>query len=129
MRLSEIKGERALDVIAEVIEPICNIAQDKTAAELFKRSEIPEGVSTQEYVLNRWKKTLPKLLKGHKADIIAIGAAIEGITTKEYADKMSIASLIVDGANLVTDEVFQQLFLSQMQTQTSSGSAQEVTPG
>ena len=45
MRLSDIKGERTLDVIAEIIEPIANIAEDEAAAELFRREKPPEGMS------------------------------------------------------------------------------------
>lgn len=29
MKLSDVKGDRVIDVIADVIEPISNIAQDK----------------------------------------------------------------------------------------------------
>ena len=35
MKLAEIKGERALDVIAEIMEPIGNIATDKNSANII----------------------------------------------------------------------------------------------
>ena len=37
MRLSDIKGDRVFDVIADIIDPIANIASDETASALFKR--------------------------------------------------------------------------------------------
>ena len=37
MKLSKIKGERVFDVIADIIDPIANIAEDKVAAALFQR--------------------------------------------------------------------------------------------
>ena len=40
MKLSDIKGERTLDVIAELIDPISNIASDKVAADLFVRRQV-----------------------------------------------------------------------------------------
>ena len=43
MKLSDIKGERTLDVIAEIIEPIANIAADQTAAALFQRQRCPKA--------------------------------------------------------------------------------------
>lgn len=33
MKLSDIKGERTLEVIADIINPIANIAEDETASE------------------------------------------------------------------------------------------------
>ena len=35
LKLSEIKGEKAFDVLADLTEPIANIAADKKAAELL----------------------------------------------------------------------------------------------
>ena len=44
MRLSNVKGERTFDVIAELIDPIYNIAMDPEAAAMFKREKLPEGM-------------------------------------------------------------------------------------
>jgi hypothetical protein len=43
MKLSKIKGERAFDVIADIIDPIANIAEDKVAAALFQRQKLPDA--------------------------------------------------------------------------------------
>ena len=55
MKLSDIKGERTLDVIAEVIEPIANIAEDEKTAALFKREKLPEGENATTFLLKRIK--------------------------------------------------------------------------
>ena len=44
MRLSDVRGERTLDVIADLIGPIAEIASDEEAAALFRREKVPEGV-------------------------------------------------------------------------------------
>lgn len=126
MKLSEIKGERTLDVIADMIEPIANIAGDKDAAKLFKKEKAPEGVNPREFAINRLKKGIPSLLKGHKHDVVTILAAIEGISPAEYAESMNLAKLMKDCVDLVTDEEFADLFISAMPGDKNSGSASQT---
>ncbi len=56
MRLSDIKGERTLDVIADIIDPIANIAEDEVASDLFKREKLPEGMTAKKFLLQRARK-------------------------------------------------------------------------
>lgn len=126
MKLSNIKGERTLDVIAEVIEPIANIAEDEEAAKLFRRQKLPKGMDRKTFLIRRMKKSVPRLLRNHKEDVIGILSAIEGVSQEEYADGLSLVKLIKDCIDLITDSVFVELFISA-QTETSSGSAQENT--
>ena len=39
MRLSDIQGDRVFDVIADIIDPVANIAEDDDAASFFKREK------------------------------------------------------------------------------------------
>lgn len=126
MRLSDIKGERTLDVIADIIDPIANIAEDSAAAALFRREKLPEGETPKGFMLHRVRKHLPHLLKSHKEDIIAILAAIEGISAEAYAEKLDLVKLTKDFTELLTDEAFTQLFISA-QSGMPSGSAPEST--
>lgn len=64
MKLSDIKGDRVLDVIADVIDPIANIAQDRDVNEMFKRKAVPEGMEAHEFFAGRMRKGMPALLKG-----------------------------------------------------------------
>lgn len=113
MKLSDIKGDRTLDVIADLIDPIAHIAQDKDVAEmLFKRKAVPEGMNVHEFFAERMRKGIPALLRGHKRDIIAILAAIEGVTPEEYADALNLAKLFTDTVELLTDEAFIDFLLS-----------------
>lgn len=124
MRLSDIKGDRTLEVIAEIIDPIANIAEDEAASAMFKREKLPEGMTANKFLMKRARKSLPVLLKGHKADIIAILSAIEGISTEEYSGTLNLVKLTKDCIDLLTDEVFMQLFISA-QSENNSGSALE----
>lgn len=115
MKLSDIKGDRVLDVIADIIDPIANIAQDKDVNEMFKRKAVPEGMEAREFFAERMRKGMPALLKGHKQDIIAILAAIEGVTAKQYTETLNLAKLFTDVMELVTDDAFLN-FLSSSET-------------
>lgn len=126
MKLSDVKGERTLEVIADIIDPIANIAEDEAASAMFKREKLPEGMTANKFLLKRARKSLPVLLKGHKADIIAILSAVEGVSAEEYAKTLNLVKLTKDCIDLLTDEVFMQLFISA-QSENNSGSAQENT--
>ena len=116
MKLSEVKGDRTLDVIADVIDPIANIAQDKDVAAMFKREAVPEGMEAHEFFAARMRAGMPALLKGHKSDIIAILAAIEGVAPEQYAASLNLAKLFTDVMELLTDEAFVN-FLSSSETE------------
>ena len=126
MRLSDIKGDRVFDVIADIIDPIANIASDETASALFKREKLPEGTTVKSFLLERARKAVPALLRGHKSDIITVLATIEGVSSDDYRSSLTLAKLMQDTAELLTDEAFGELFISA-QSGTSSGSAQENT--
>lgn len=128
MRLSDIQGERVFDVIADIIDPIANIAEDDAASALFKREKLPDGMTAKEFMTQRARKALPALFKGHKGDIIAILAAIEGVSVERYKGALNLVKLMRDATELLTDEAFGALFLSA-QSGKSSGSAQENTEG
>lgn len=111
MKLSDIKGERTLDVIAELIVPVMNIASDKEASAIFKRAPLPEGEAEKKAALaNRIKSSLPALLKGHKDDVITILAALAGKSKKKYAENLTLGTLTQDFIELLNDEAFYRLF-------------------
>ena len=124
MRLSDIKGDRVFDVIADIIDPIANIASDETASALFKREKLPDGMTAKAFLLERARKAIPALLKGHKSDIITVLATIDGVSSDDYRASLTLAKLMQDTAELLTDEAFGELFISA-QSGTSSVSAQE----
>lgn len=128
MRLSDIQGERVFDVIADIIDPIANIAEDEKASAMFRREKLPEGMTVKQFATQRARKALPALLKGHKTDIIAILASIEGVSAESYKGALTLVKLMQDATELLADDAFTALFISA-QSEKSSGSAQENTEG
>lgn len=120
MKLSDIKGNRVLDVIADIIDPIVNMVQDKDVAAMFEREAVPDGMEARDFFAKRMCKGLPVLLKSHKADIIAVMAAIEGVTPEQYAASLDFPKLFTDVMELVTDDAFLN-FLSSSETGKDAG--------
>lgn len=115
MKLSDIKGDRVLDVIADIIDPIANMVQDKDVAAMFKREAVPDGMEARDFFAKRMCKGMSVLLKSHKTDIIAVIAAIEGVTPEQYAASLDFPKLFTDVMELVTDDAFLN-FLSSQET-------------
>lgn len=121
MRLSDIKGERAIEVIGELIDPIANIAEDKEASAIFQRKKLPEGMDAKAFVVARLRKGLPVLLRKHKGDVVSILAALEGVTPAEYAETLDLGKVVKDLTELLTDKEFMAFFTSE-QSEKPSGS-------
>jgi hypothetical protein len=116
MKLSDIKGERAVEVIADLIEPIANIASDKECADLFSVKPVKgedKNVSARKHLV----KKVPLLLKTHKRDVIQIIATLDG---KEVND-MNLFSITAALIGMVQDEALIELF-------TSAARSVEETP-
>ena len=128
MKLSEIQGERVFDVIADIIDPIANIAEDEKASAMFRREKLPDGMTAKAFLIKRARESLPALFKGHKGDIIAILSAIGGVSEEQYKSELNPIKLMQDATELLSDEAFGVLFISA-QSGKSSGSAQGNTEG
>ena len=116
MKLSDIKGERAVEVIADLIEPIANIASDKECADLFSVKPVngeDRNVTARKHLV----KKVPALLKNHKRDIIKAIATIDG----KSIDEMNLFSITAALIGLVQDEALIELF-------TSAARSVEQTP-
>lgn len=116
MRLSEIRGERVFDLIADIIEPCMSIAEDEGAAALFDRN-LPEGMDPKEFAKSKVRNALPKLMKSHRDDLIAIMCAIHGEDRDEYLSGLTMASLIGDVYEILTDEDLLVFFTSAKETE------------
>ena len=107
MKLSEIKGERAVEVIADLIEPIANIAQDYQnfrVADDYRK----EGESDQEVAIRAFKEKIPDVMKTHKQDFLNILCTINDTSREE----LSVVDIINGVINLANDKDFMSLFLS-----------------
>ena len=112
MKLSEYKGEAALGILADLIEPAGEIMSDKEIGEVFKK--------------NRFK-AIGLAIKNHKKAVMQILAIMDGVPVEEY--KCNVLTLPVKILELLNDPALIQLFTYQGQTgdAKSSGSVSENT--
>lgn len=97
MKLSDIKGEAVFDVVADIMEPIANIAADPEAVKAFK----PDAGTD---VPARVKAVASYLIKEHRTDTVAILAALNQVSAEEYLKNVTMAKLIADVLDVITDE-------------------------
>lgn len=109
MKLSEIKNEQALEVLAEIIEPISKIAGDETI-----KNELKNGTTLA--------KQAKYILKTYKSEVMDILAALECTPRNEYT--CDLVSLPVKLLELLNDADLISAFTSAAASavQTSSGS-------
>lgn len=128
-KLSEITMEQGFDIVADILVPIMNIAEDETARDFFTKEKPQEGENAIQMALRRIKSSLPVLIKKHKEDLVCIMAALNTQTVEEYKQSKGFVGLVKDVMALANDEDLQGLFTSaeSESTSASSGSASEST--
>lgn len=115
MKLSDYKGEEAIDILVELIEPAAVIMADKEIAQMAK-GNVPAV------------KVVKTAIKNHKKEVIEIMAILDGENPEEYAEKINVFSLPVKLLEILNDPLMKDLFMSQGQTtEASSTSATENT--
>lgn len=119
MRLSDFKGEEALDVLADIIEPLTSILSDKEIQELSKKKNTPV------------MKFVKPAIKNHKKELIEVLARLNRQTVEEYEKEVSLVTLPMQVLELINDPEVQSLFHSQGESRitslASSSSAMENT--
>lgn len=128
MKLKEIDIDRGLDVVAEILQPIGEIALDEKATELFRKEKPRPGETVMQAAIRRLCGGLPALIKKHKENLILILAALDLTTPEEYRTRPAM-TLVKDLVNLTNDEDIDALFTSAETDgdAESSGSASENT--
>lgn len=114
MRLSDYRGEDAIELLADIIEP---------ASEIFGDTEFRDAVRGGASKVSIVKMVLKK----HKKEVLHIMATIDGEDPDEYMP--NVLTLPVKLIDMLNDEEFMQLFQLQGQTEVdaSSGSAMGST--
>jgi hypothetical protein len=114
MKLSEYKGEQALDMLADLIEPATAIMADPEIARLT-RAKIPAI------------KIVKVAIKNHKREVLEIMATLDGADPKDYAEKVNLFTLPAKLLEIINDPDLMSLFTLQGQSkdETNSGSASE----
>lgn len=108
-KLSEYRGEEALEILADLIEPAAEIMTDKKIAEAFRGKNAGEAIKIA--------------LKDHKRSILNIMARLDGEDPAAYAP--NVFALPRQLLEIFNDPDLVQLFSLQGQNaeQTISGSA------
>ena len=112
-KLSEYKDEEAIELLADIIEPISVIFSDDKVKTVYRE--------TRNKLL-----TIKCVLKNHAKEVIDILAILENTPREEY--HCNIASLPITLVEIMNDEELKDFFVSQSQTimEEPSGSAMEV---
>ena len=128
-KLSDIHGDEAIDVVADLIEPIADLAGDKDVKALFAKEKPKDGESVNDYNLRRLKTIAPKLLKTKKAQVIEIMAIIDGKSIEDFNKTVNVFTLPALLLQNLADKELVELFTSATLTESDapSGVAQENT--
>ena len=93
MRLSEIKDDRALDVLAEIIEPAAEIVSDAEVKKLYGENKL---------------KCAAYAIKNHKSAVMTILAAMDGVSVSEY--HCNVLTLPIRLLEILNDPEIEHLF-------------------
>lgn len=111
MKLRDLKGDRAIEVIADLIAPIANIASDQKNLQLFRAQKL-EGETDREMAIRDLSQKIPTLLRTHKKDVLAILCAVNGAEP----DELSLIDIMKGAVELANDQDFLSLFISAVNT-------------
>lgn len=100
MKLSEIKGERAIDAMADLLEPLSLI---------FADAEVQRSIKSEEPKL----LLIKKILKAHKREAIQIMAILDGEKPETY--DINLLKIPMKMLEIVNDPEIQSLFTYQGQ--------------
>lgn len=103
MKLSKISGEKAISVLANVIEPIGAIMSDEEIQKMVRKKSPMLAI-------------VGKALKVHENEVYAMLAALDGVGINEYKKNSSMAKILCDFADVVMDDSLQALFTSAKPT-------------
>lgn len=115
MKFGELKNERAIEALADMFDPIVEIASD---------DDVKSAARSNNRIL-----TVKLILKKHARAVFEMMAVSEGVSVDEY--ECDIVTLPVKLLELLNRPEFSFLFPSQSQKtdEVFSGSAMESTGG
>ena len=97
MKLSDYKNEDALDLLADIIDPVSEIKTDK---------ELHQAIKGQNKL-----GVVKLIIKSHKAEILEILATLDGVPVDQY--ECNVFTLPVRILELVNDKELASFFTSQ----------------
>ena len=110
MKLSEVKGEKALDMLADLIEPIMEIIEDKEVSKILESRHDKDKADSTKIILGR---AVSAAIKNHKKAVITILATLDDIPVDQY--ECNLLSLPKKMMDIINDPAIFDLFTSQSQ--------------
>lgn len=105
-KLSEIRGEDAIEILGDVLEPAIVILSDEEVKDAFKGED------------NR-VKCVTLILKKHKHEIVEILAALEQVPVEQYKDRVNVFTLPIKVLEILNDKDLTD-FLSSLPEQDAN---------
>lgn len=113
--LSDYKGEDALDILADIIEPLSVIFADEELQKLQKEQKAGKKIAPIAFI--------KPAIKNHKEEVLSILARIEDKPLEEYKEEVNIMALPLQILSIVNDPMVKSLFHSQSQTSNTSSAS------
>ena len=127
-KLTEITGEDTIDLLADLIEPMTNIATDPEVARgVITAGQGEKGEARRVAIIDYIKTQIPALIKTHKSDVMAILAAVAGVSVEEYAKKTNAMTLLADISAITSDKDLLAFFASAPETTPAEESSTSTT--
>lgn len=112
-RLGDIKGPRAIEAFAELIEPATSIAADPGAVDFFTGAVNSGRLERVGKMVKLWAK--------HKEAFTAIEAIKRGIPQDQLVANMGMEDIMASGTELMNDPLFLSFFVLARRDETASG--------
>jgi hypothetical protein len=115
MRLSEFKDEEALDLLADIIEPVGSILEDDEIAKIY------EDNKSDGFGIKAKLQTISVMIRNHKPEVIEILAKLNKKDVSEF--HCNVLTLPKELLSLINDPIMQDFFASQVQNEGEISSA------
>lgn len=122
MMLSDFQDEEALDLLADIIEPVGAILEDEEIAKIYE-----EGTKSGNFGIKLKLKLVAVMIRNHKHEVIEILARLDKKNVADY--HCNVLSLPTALLSLINDPLMMDFFVSQAQKkgETSFGPVTENT--
>jgi len=110
MKLSQIKGKKAMEIMSNIMEPIGNIMADEEMYKMFHTDDKKNKKVKKDRA--SIFKTFSAMMKSHGNDLYAVLAGVEEKDVDKYIEETSALKLFNDFFDFMSDEASNELFIN-----------------